>query len=250
MLGLNKLLRVASPETALRRAKELSDHGNDDEAFALFAKAAEANLPEAEHRVALCYLGGLGVPASRSEGASWLERAATHGYVESQVMLAGLCAGGLTNLSRGKAQAVSSGLFEHDDGGGPDFDTALKWSRLAAEAGSPSGQAMLAYVLTHGPEAIRDLEAAHGWFERSALAGCPEGCLGYALSLARRARDEAGRRNVVAYLSQAAAAELPTAIYLLGGLTEHGVGVERNPALAVELFKRAAEKGLAAAQVR
>lgn len=82
MFGLNKLLRLASPETALGRAKELSDQGKDQEAFALFAQAAEAGLPEAEHRVALCYLGGLGVPASRSEAASWLERASAHGFVE------------------------------------------------------------------------------------------------------------------------------------------------------------------------
>jgi uncharacterized protein len=55
------------------------------------------------------------------------------------------------------------------------------------------GRALLAYVLTYGPESMRNLEDAHRWYERSAAAGCPQGNLGFALSLARRAMDEEGR---------------------------------------------------------
>jgi TPR repeat protein len=98
----------------------------------------------------------------------------------------------------------------------------MKWARPAAEAGSAKAQAVLAYVLTCGPEEMRDLEEAHRWYQRSAAAGCPEGCLGYALSLAPRTQDEAGRHEVAEHLRQAAEAELPTAIYLLAVLTEQG----------------------------
>jgi TPR repeat protein len=83
---------------------------------------------------------------------------------------------------------------------------------------------VLAYVLTCGPEEMRDLEKAHRWYQRSAAAGCPEGCLGYALSLAPRTQDEAGRHEVAEHLRQAAEAELPTAIYLLAVMTEQGSG--------------------------
>src|SRR5262249_5612981 len=116
--------------------------------------------------------------------------------------------------------------------------------------GSPQGQAMLAYVLTHGPESMRDLEAAHRWYERSAAGGCPEGCLGYALSLAPRAKDAAERRQVADYLQRAAEAELPTAIYLLGLLAEQGWGVARDPEAAVQLFRHAAELDVRAAELR
>ena len=34
----------------------------------------------------------------------------------------------------------------------PDFKSAMKWARQAADAGSASGQALLAYILTYGPE--------------------------------------------------------------------------------------------------
>ena len=109
---------------------------------------------------------------------------------------------------------------------------------------------MLAYVLTNGPEAMRDLEAAHGWYERAAAAGSPEGCLGYALSLAPRTNDAAGRRQVADYLGRAAQAMLPTAVYLLGVLAEQGVGVARDPAAALELYRNAAELGVRSAQTR
>ena len=81
--------------------------------------------------------------------------------------------------------------------------------------------------------------------------GCPEGSLGYALSLARRAT---GRRRVgaevVEQLRHAAEAELPTAIYLLGVLTDSGLGMPRDPAAAAQLYRGAAEKGHRSAQVR
>ena len=96
---------------------------------------------------------------------------------------------------------------------------------------------------------MRDLEAAHRWYERSATAGCPEGNLGFALSLARRATDEVGRRQVFEHLLRAAEAGLPSAIYLMGVLAEHGVAVTRDPTAATR-YRQAAEKGHRAAQVR
>ena len=95
---------------------------------------------------------------------------------------------------------------------------------------------------------MRDVEAAHRWYERSAEAGCPEGCLGYALSLAPRTTDEEGRREVATHLRRAAEAGLPTAIYLLGVLTEQGVGVARDPERPRQLYRHAAERGQRSAQ--
>ena len=123
-------------------------------------------------------------------------------------------------------------LFAEEEPGEPNFASALKWARPAAEAGSAKAQAVLAYVLTCGPQEMRDVEEAHRWYQRSAAAGCPEGCLGYALSLAPRTEDEAGRHEVAENLRHAAEAELPTAIYLLAVLTEQGVGVARDPKVA------------------
>ena len=95
MLLLDRLIGLASPEAALRRAVRLSEQGKAAEAFPLLTRSAKAGIADAEYRVACCYLEGAGVPASRIEGARWLQRAAGHGHVEAQTLLGGLCVHGL-----------------------------------------------------------------------------------------------------------------------------------------------------------
>jgi hypothetical protein len=95
MLVLDRLIGLASPEAALRRAVRLSDEGKAAQAFPLLTRSAKAGIADAEYRVACCYLEGTGVPASRIEGARWLQRAAGRGHVEAQTLLGGLCVHGL-----------------------------------------------------------------------------------------------------------------------------------------------------------
>ena len=249
-LGLDRLVSRLSPPAAFREAQRLSERGASAEAFKLFALAAEGGMPEAEHKLAACYFEGLGVPASHAEGVRWLLRAAEHGDVESQVWLAGMCSQGVIDLKR-----QSRGLFDAEPSEGeaptePDFESAAKWAARAAEAGSAKAAAILGYVLTRAPPPLRDLTAAQACYRRSAAAGCPEGSLGYAMSLGRDNDDPAAQAEVARHLRDAAAADLPTAIYLLGVVTERGAGVERDPAAALDLFRRAADLGLPAAQAR
>ena len=250
MLVVDRLIGLASPAAALRRGVRLSEQGKVAEAFPLFARAARAGIAEAEYRVARGYLEGSGVPPSRAEGARWLERAAGHEFVEAQSLLAALCVHGLASVASSLQEGRTEGLFAAEEPADPDFGSALKWARQAAEAGSAKGQAVLAYILTCGPEPMRDLEEAHRWYERSAAAGCPEGCLGYALSLLQRKTDEESRRQAIQHLLCAAEARLPTAIYLVAVLTEQGVGVRADPTAAIPLYRHAAELGVRAAQVR
>ena len=193
------------------------------------------------------------MPPSQTEGTRWLERAASHGCVAAQTLLTVLCVRGLAGRTKNRSFGDLTGadrLFNVNAPADPDFETALKWAHLAAEAGSSEGQALLGYVLTYGPESMRNLDEADRWYARSAAAQCPQGNLGYALSLARRATDEDGRRRVVAQLRLAAATELPTALYLLGVLTEKGARVPCDPKAAVELYRNAAERRHRSAQLR
>ena len=64
MLVLDRLIGLASPEAALRRAVRLSEQGKAAEAFPLLTRSAKAGIADAEYRVACCYLEGAGVPAS------------------------------------------------------------------------------------------------------------------------------------------------------------------------------------------
>ena len=250
---LDWMICLRSPAAMLRRAIRLSERGKAAKAFRLLSRAAKAGIADAEYRVAQSYLAGSGVPPSRVEGARWLQRAATHGSVDAQLMLSTLCINGLISLPSGDASDSgfrAESLFAEDAPTDPNFDVALKWSRQAAQAGSSQGQALLAFVLTNGPESMRDLEEAQRWYKQSASAGFPEGCLGYALSLARQSTDEETLHRVAGLVRQAAEAEIPTAIYLLGVLSEQGAGTKRDPIIAVELFRHAAERGHRSAQVR
>src|SRR6185437_13071799 len=174
-MGLfDRLMARTSPAAALRLATSHVEKGDAKSAFPLFTRAAQAGNAEAQYRVGRCYLEGAGVPPSRVEGARWLERAANQGYVEAQTQLAMLAIHGLA-AAAGTADMAGAGLFATSATVKPDFDTAIKWARKAAEAGSADGQAVLGYILTSGPEHLRDLTGAHEWYERSATAGSPQG---------------------------------------------------------------------------
>jgi uncharacterized protein len=83
MSFFDKVIGGISPGAALRRGVQLLEKGEAKDAFALFSRAARANIPEAEFRVGRCYLEGAGVPPSRADGVRWVERAADKGYVEA-----------------------------------------------------------------------------------------------------------------------------------------------------------------------
>src|SRR5438552_15460045 len=104
---VDRLIGLASPAAALRRAIRLNERGRAADAFPLLTRSARAGIAEAEYLVARSYLEGAGVPPSRAEGARWLERAAAHGYVEAQSLLGALCVHGLVpglvNAANGEA---------------------------------------------------------------------------------------------------------------------------------------------------
>jgi hypothetical protein len=212
-------------------------------------RAAESGLPEAEYRVACCYLDATGVPANRAEAVRWLERAAQHGHLEAQLRLAIACLQGWAGERQRRAQGAT-GLFGDGAVAGADHRAAVRWARLAAEAGSSEAQALLAFILSAGPQDIRDLGEADLWYRRSAAAGCPQGLLGHALALIRQGHDAPVGREVIDCLSGAAQAGLPAALYLLGVTYERGFGVTRDRVMAVQFYRRAAENGHCISQFR
>jgi TPR repeat protein len=229
---LDRLAGLVSPAAGLRRALLLLESGKSNDAFPLVAAAARAGIVEAQYRVARCYLEGSGVPPSRMEGARWLLQAANHDSADAQALLAALYVAGLMPAGAGSGFA-SDRLFEQETTSEPDFAAAFGFAAKAAEAGSAEGQAILGYILTNGPEELHDLDAAHRWYELSAAAGCSEGSLGLALSLARRGL-----------------APNRAAVYLLAVLIENGQGESGDLQAAAALYERAAEDGVTAAQLR
>jgi TPR repeat protein len=244
---LERVQAVFSPTAALQRGTKLMAAGKTGPAFQLYARAGRTGLAEAEYRVGRCYLDGVGVPPSRAEGIRWLERAADHDHVEAQSQLAIIYLHGAAGAPDPKSAAS---LFDVGDIADPDYVTAMRRARKAAEAGSGEAQAVLGFILTSGPPDMRNVDEADLWYERSAAAGCPQGMLGHAQALNRKGGDQTVKREVAVQLGKAAEAGLPAALYLLGVMSERGLGVSRDEEAAAELYRRAAEKGHRSGQAR
>jgi TPR repeat protein len=143
-------------------------------------------------------------------------------------------------------------LFAARSRGRPaDYEAALAWARRGADAGSAEAGATAAFILSRGPEGLRDLVESERLYRRAAQEGSPQGSLGLAMLLL--SRQDASRATVeegASLVHQAADAGLPTALYVLGLLHARGFGATRDPSAALELFRRAAEKGFRPAQAR
>ena len=85
-LRVRILDRFVRGQGALARAYRLAEVAEPERAFALFARAARVEIPEAQHRLGRCYLAGDGVPVSRPQGILWLNRAGEKGHADSPVL--------------------------------------------------------------------------------------------------------------------------------------------------------------------
>ena len=240
---------MVSPTVRLRRAARLDQAGQSAQAFALLAPLAKRGLPEAQLRVAHAYLEGRGVPVSRVDAVRWCERAARGGSMEAQTLIASLLLSD-PDAFVATAERVTDQADRASDRGAASVGTAIYWAELAARAGSADAKALLAYLHAAGPEAMRDLKSSEALYAESATAGSPQGALGYGLVLLRTASNEAGQREAAKWIQKAAEADLPFAFYLLGLIREHGLGMHREMAEAIELYRRAAERGVRQGQFR
>lgn len=244
MTILWRVAAIFSTHARLRLGLHLMERGADAKGFRHLARAARRDCFDAHYHVGRCYLEGRTVPHSRTQAMHWLERAAQGGHAQAQLLVAALHVQGVRYASEGSGVA---GLFSNNEDSAPDHAAALPWARRAAEQGVAEAQALLGYILTSAPGSLRDFEQAERWYRCSAAAGCAQGSLGLGLALLRKGGDQAALHEAVDEIGRAAAADLGTAIYLLGALTEL---VEGNLAAAATLYRRAAEKGLREGQLR
>ncbi|MDB5404262.1 MAG: Tetratricopeptide repeat family protein [Rhodopila sp.] len=233
--------RFGAPSARLARAELLASRDEHRAAFPLFVRAAHAGLRKGQYRLGRCYLLGLGVPMSIGEALRWLRRSADGGDAAAQTLLGSLALQGVT-------EHVAMGLF----GGGPgeaDFARAKYWCRKAIASGSTEAKALLAFILTGGPEEYRDQAAGEILYHEAAEAGWSGGQLGSAMTLLRDGT-QAGAVQAAALLRSAAAGGAAVAHHLLGILAESGLtGPVDFPAAAAR-YKEAAVLGHPSAQAR
>src|ERR1700733_9975413 len=84
------------PEAQLLLADQLAGRGGGIAAVRHIAAAAHHGLPEAQTRLGLFYLQGLGVPPNQPEARHWLESAAEAGNATALTELAALALHGIS----------------------------------------------------------------------------------------------------------------------------------------------------------
>lgn len=245
------------PTARLAYARVLADEGRHEAAFHQFARAAGhcadwPGLAAAQSRLGRCYLLGLGVPSCVNAALHWLRCGAEGGDAEAQTMLASLALQGI-------GAAGDTGLFDATStvGRAPDYQLAMRWGVPAAAAGSAEAQALLGYIMTTGPDDLRDPLRGARYYQQSAANGFAQGQLGWALALLRgdnSPRDDpdgrSARAEAQACLELAAAAGLPAAHFALGVLADIAATDADQLAVAAAHYRAGAELGHRSAQVR
>ena len=236
---------LGGAEAELLLADQLTEHGAGIAAVRHIAAAAQDGLPEAQGRLGVCYLHGLGVPKSLTEARHWLDRAAEAGDPSAQTQLASLALRGLSGpYARGAFQDLAA-----NDAAEPDHLLAADLARRAANAGSAEAKGLLAFILRLVPSIATTADDADALYQESAEAGWPLGQLGHAITLLGQAAPET-MEEARDLLSAAAAAGLSTADFLLGAMAEAGVGGARDQDSAVTHYRIAAEHGHTGAKTR
>jgi TPR repeat protein len=211
----------------------------------MLGKAAARGHAGAQLRMGQLYLSGQGVPPSRTEAARWLRRAAEAGHPPAQQAYAEF-------LWSGQGGADGPGLFAAPLAAGHDRETAILWAERAATAGLPEAQALLGQILCFGPEPLRDAARGEAMFAAAAAAGRPEGHLGLALLLNRRAADTpAIMEEVRRRFARAAEGGSAYALFALGVMAERAAAQDDSLwPQAVDFYAEAAKLGHRGAQAR
>ncbi len=135
---------IAQYNLALR----LEAAGRLPEAAALYQKAADQKLREAEYNVGYMFAHGEGLPKSDVNAALWFQKAADQGLAVAQHMV--------------------GFLYEEGRGVPQSFEKAIGWHLKAAEQGFVDAQSYLGYLYAVGGTVEANPTEAAKWFLRAA----------------------------------------------------------------------------------
>ena len=139
------ILSSSQDETVLSSSNMASNDLNS------LMSAAEKGDVNAQHKIAVCYEKGKGVPQSYKKAAEWYRLAAEQGHVVAQYSFA-VC-------------------FENGRGVPRSYKKAAEWYRLAAEQGHVVAQYNLAVCFDKGKGVPQSYEKAVEWYRLAADVG-------------------------------------------------------------------------------
>ena len=99
----------------------------------------------------------------------------------------------------------------------------------------------MGYCYEFGINVKADPKKAVSCYERAAKAGLPSAMLKYGDMIAAGEVEGKGSDDALVWIKRSAAEDCPEALYRLGVWNLHGIGTEKDPELAAELFSRGAQ---------
>jgi TPR repeat protein/serine/threonine protein kinase len=219
---------------------------------------------DAQLRLGLSYLNGLGVPMDETTGVRWLHKAADQDCVEAFVLL-GACYSDGVGVAKDEAAGVSwfrkaadtgdaraqyyLGTFYFNGSGvAKDEVKAVEWYHKAADQGEARAQYQLGrcYLLETG--VAKDDTKAVEWFRKAADQGYSKSQSNLGRCYAQGIGVALDQAEAVGWYKKAAVQGEIGAQYFLGKCFANGTGVTKNEAEAVNWFRKSADQGHAASQ--
>jgi TPR repeat protein len=150
--ALGALLAAAFLLTGGAASWAADSQGTRTESPASFREAAERGDAEAQFKLGMAYLIGLGVKQDEAEAVKWFKKAAEQRYAEAQFVLGMMYEEGKGGVKQDEAEAV-------------------KWYRKAAEQGHAPAQSHLGMMYIRGGGIKQDEAEAVMWFRKAAEQG-------------------------------------------------------------------------------
>ena len=234
------------------------------EAAKWFRRAAEQNLPGAQHNLGVSYADGQGVAKDEAEAAKWFRKAAEQNYADAQYSL-GICYENGRGVAKDEVEAAKwyrkaaeqnlpeaqlnlGNCYANGQGVTKDEVEAVKWYRKAAEQNDAGAQCNLGFCYGSGEAVTKDEVEAVKWFRKA--AGQNNVRAQYNLGVAYANGKGAAKDEVEAgkWYRKAAEQNLVEAQFNLGFCCAKGQGVAKDEVEAVKWYRKAAEQNYAPAQ--
>ncbi len=241
-----------------------------------FRKAAEKKCEQAELKYAMVLLNGVefrtveesakfkdeDIPDRDPEKARKMIRSLSdRGYLPARVELAAMLIARPDNVSAKDAEeafALVSKAVKAPDaparawrvladcyfsgfGTVPDGKKMIEALETAVAKGNLESLSRMGYCYEFGINVKADPKKALACYERAAKAGLPAAMLKYGDMIAAGEVDGKGSDDALVWYKKSAAEDCPEALYRLGVWNLHGIGTEKDPELASELFSRGAQ---------
>jgi uncharacterized protein len=242
--------------------KAVGAHADPALAAQHYGLAAKGRLRAGMAKYGYMLFNGIGVPANRVEGESWLRRAGLGGDPEAAAFVADIYATTGSALPPNFAEAAiwfrmaaEAGhktsaralgtLYATGTGVPHDPDEAAIWFRRSAESGDTQAQSDLASLLLSGKTnpKITEPPPVHEWFEKAAEAGDLIAAFNFAVCLAQGVGVKQDEARAAIWFRRAAESVL-NAQHWYGRILAQGRGVEPDPAEARFWLQKCADAEL------